>query len=268
MSGYYSYLRRKEAKNKIDQEYGEKIRTLFNKGRGTYGVDRICGLLRKNGFKASYERVKEIMKGLGLVSIHCKRCQKSLTDSSKSRGDGYPDLVRDIEITEPFQVISSDISYIRTGKGFAYTCQIIDVASNLVLAESMSNNMKKELVIQTIKQAMRRWDLRAGTIFHSDRGSQYTSNAVVSLLRKHGIKQSFSRVGKPGDNAWSESFFANLKKEQVHWQHFKDVDEAREVIFEYIEVFYNRQRVQKRLGYLSPMQWLKQWQQLNLKLVA
>ncbi len=260
MSGYYSYLHRKEAKNKTEQDYREKIGTLFNEGRGTYGVDRICGLLRKTGSTASYDRIKGLMQEMGLFSIHRRKCQKSLTDSRKSRGEGYPNLVRDIEITEPFQVISSDISYIRTKEGFGYTCQILDVVSNLVLAESMSSNMKKELVIQTIEQARRRWNLKEGTIFHSDRGSQYTSDAVMSLLKKFGIKQSFSRVGMPGDNAWSESFFANLKKEQVHWRQYKTVDEARESIFEYIEVFYNRRRGQKRLGYLSPMQWIKQWQ--------
>ena len=126
---------------------------MFDEGRGTYGVDRICGLLRKNGSKASYERVKGITKELGLVSIHRKRCPKSLTNSIKSRGDGYPNLVRDIEITEPFQAISSDISYIRADEGFGYICQIRDVVSNVVLSESMSNNMKKALVIQTIEQA-------------------------------------------------------------------------------------------------------------------
>jgi transposase InsO family protein len=96
----------------------------------------------------------------------------------------------------------------------------------------------------------------------------YTSDAVTNLLKKYGLRQSFSRVGMPGDNSWSESFFANMKKEQVHWWHFKTIDEAKQVLFEYIEVFYNRQRVQKRLGYLSPIQWLKQWQQQTSKLVA
>ena len=268
MSGYYSYIRGKEAKKKAEDKYREKIREIFDEGRGTYGVGRVCGLLRKKGSTASYERVKGMMQEMGLSSIHRRKCQKSLTDSRKSRGEGYPNLVRDIEITEPFSVISSDISYIRTKEGFGYTCQILDVASNLVLAESMSSNMKKELVIQTIEQARRRWNLKEGTIFHSDRGSQYTSNAVMGLLKKFGIKQSFSRVGMPGDNAWSESFFANLKKEQVHWRQYKTVEEARDSIFEYIEVFYNRRRVQKRLGYLSPMQWLKQWQQPNSELVA
>ncbi|MHB1455153.1 MAG: IS3 family transposase [Saccharofermentanales bacterium] len=88
------------------------------------------------------------------------------------------------------------------------------------------------------------------------------------MLKKHGLRQSFSRIGMPGDNAWSESFFANMKKEQVHWKHFRTIDEARQILFEYIEVFYNRIRPQKRLGNLSPVQWLKQWQQMDSKLVA
>lgn len=268
LSGYHAWRERREARKKAEQAYKERIKKVFEDSRGTYGVDRICGLLRKAGCKASYGRVKRYMEEMGLASIHRRCRQRSLTDSRKARGDGFPNLVRDMEITEPFQVISSDISYIRTDQGFGYICQIRDVISNVVLAESMANNMQSDLVVNTIKQAQKRWPLTEGTIFHSDRGSQYTSEAVMNVLRKHGIRQSFSRVGMPGDNAWSESFFANLKKERVHWWHFETIDEARQVLFEYIEVFYNRQRVQKRLGYLSPIQWLKQWQQQASQLVA
>lgn len=268
LSGYYTWRNRREEREIADQVYKERIRKLFEDSRGTYGVDRICGLLRKHGYKASYGRVKRYLEEMGLVSIHRRRRQRSLTDSRKSRGEGYPNLVRDIKITEPFQVISSDISYIRTDEGFGYICQIRDVVSNIVLAESMADNMRSELVVNTIKQAQKRWHLPEGTIYHSDRGSQYTSEAVINILKKFKFRQSFSRVGMPGDNSWSESFFANLKKERVHWWHFKTIDEARQVLFEYIEVFYNRQRVQKRLNYLSPVQWLKQWQKQASQLVA
>jgi putative transposase len=268
LSGYHTYRSRKEAKEKVEEAYRNKIKEHFEEGRRTYGVDRICGLLRKNGYKASYGRIKRLMDEMGFVSIHRRRRQRSLTDSRKARGNGYLNLTKGLKITEPFQVISSDISYIRTDEGFGYTCQIRDVVSNVVLAESMDDNMRSDLGADTIKQAMNRWHLPEGTIFHSDRGSQYTSEVVMSLLKKYGLEQSFSRIGMPGDNAWSESFFANLKKEQVHWWHFNTIGEARQVLFEYIEVFYNRQRVQKRLGYLSPIQWLKQWQKQGSKLVA
>ena len=258
ISGYHEYLTRKDIKERLEKAYKEKIMEIFEQSRNTYGVDKICALLRKAGLKVSYKRVKSLMETMNLVSIHRKRRQRSLTDSRKSRGEGYVNLTKDLKITKPFQVISSDISYLRTDEGFGYICQVRDVVSNIVLAECMAGNMKSELVIDTIKQAMNRWHLPENTIFHSDRGSQYTSEVVISLLKKYGFRQSFSRVGMPGDNAWSESFFANMKKEQTHWTHFKTIDEARQIIFEYIEVFYNRIRLQKRLGYLSPIQWLKQ----------
>jgi putative transposase len=128
--------------------------------------------------------------------------------------------------------------------------------------------MKTDLVIETIKKAKKRWNLPAGCIHHSDLGSQYTSEAVAKLLQEYGIRQSFSRVGKPGDNAWSESYFANLKKEAVHWSHFQTRREARQAIFAYTEGFYNTRRIQKRLGYLSPIEWLNYYHELVSESVA
>jgi putative transposase len=140
--------------------------------------------------------------------------------------------------------------------------------TNTVLAQCHAKTMKAELVLETIKAAQNKWHLPAGVIWHSDRGSQYTAQTVMNQIAGYGWKQSFSRVGKPGDNAWSESFFSILKKEIIHWHLYPTRDEARQRIFEYIEVFYNRQRAQRRLGYLSPVQYLKQWQQQHLQAVA
>ena len=235
------------------------IGKIFDESGGSYGAERICAELRKRGFTASFHRVSENMAEQGLKSIHLRRRQRSLTDSSRARGEGYPNLVRDLEIIAPFQVLSSDISYIRTKEGFEYLCQVKDVVSGVILAQSMSDRMKAELVRETIRQLLNRWELPRGCIFHSDRGSQYTSSVVRDLLNYHKIEQSYSRVGKPGDNSWSESFFSNLKKEAVHWFHFATREEARDAMFAYIEGFYNTKRIQRRLGYLSPMQWLKEW---------
>ena len=144
-------MRRLEIRQEEEKRYCNKIKELFEKGRGTYGVDRLCGLLRKMGYKASYSRVGRLMKEMGLVSIHRKRKQRSLTDSRKARGEGYEDLTKNLVITLPFQVISSDISYVRTDMGFGYICQVRNVVSNLVLAECMSDHMKSELVTDTIR---------------------------------------------------------------------------------------------------------------------
>ena len=267
-SGYCAWKKPREERAKQEETYSKLVAEIFEEGKGTYGAKRICGIIRKRGHKASFYKAREIMKRQGLRCVHCKRRQRSLTNSRKSRGEGYPNLVRGMEITEPLQVLTSDISYIRTGAGFDYICQILDIKSGIVLAESMCEHIKAKLGTKTIRKAFKRWRLPKDCIFHSDRGSQYTSKKVKNLLAANGIRQSFSRVGKPGDNTWSESFFVNLKKETVHWMHFGTREEARQRIFEHIEGFYNTRRAQKRLGYLSPIQWLKQWEQRRLVSIA
>lgn len=229
---------------------------MFREGRNTYGAERIAAQLRKRGLKASFSKVKRIMNQRGLHSVH-KRKVRALTDSRKAWGYEYANLLKGVTVTAPFQAISSDISYIPTDEGFDYLCQIKDIASGVVLASHQQERMTKDLVITTIRAAQKRWHLPSGVIFHSDRGSQYTAKDVMMLLDGLGWKQSFSRVGQPGDNAWSESFFSILKKEAVFPFHFKTREAARQFIFEYIEVFYNRQRVQKNLGFLAPLDWLR-----------
>lgn len=267
-SGYYTWLNERKERQESDEALRSKVITVFSEGEGTYGVDRICGVLRRDGQPASYNVVKRIMEQENLKSCHRTRRQRSLTDSRKARGDEYKNLTKDIEIIAPFQVLSSDISYIRTGEGFDYLCQIRDVYSNIVLASYQAEHMKKELILHTLKAAQERWRLPEGVIFHSDRGSQYTSDDVMKQVADNGWMQSFSRVGTPGDNAWSESFFSILKKEIIHWRFYPTRESARQAIFEYIEVFYNRRRVQKRLGYLSPFQFLSRQQKLVLKVSA
>jgi putative transposase len=263
-SAYYEWKKIRNEREKADKNYAKVIREIFEDSGGIYGVERVCADLRKKGFTASFCRVRDKMAEQGLKSIHLRCRQRSLTDSRRARGDGYPNLVRDLEIIEPFQVLSSDISYIRTREGIEYLCQIKDVVSGLVLAHKTSERMKADLVADTIRQMLKRWELPTGCIFHSDRGSQYTSGVVKDLLNNSKIAQSYSRVGKPGDNSWSESFFANLKKEAVHWIHFATREEARDAMFVYIESFYNTRRIQRRLGYLSPMRWLKEWYLNNI----
>jgi putative transposase len=267
-SGYYDWIRSREQRRSREQTLTEKVKSIFDDSNGTYGAERICGVLRSKGQSASYPVVKRIMEQEGLKSVHVRRRQRSLTDSRKARDDRYKNLTTNLDIDSPFQVVSSDISYVRTGEGFDYLCKVRDVYTGAVLAACQTKSMKKELVLQTMEQAQKRWHLPAGTIWHSDRGSQFTAEAVKYKAEKYGWKQSFSRVGKPGDNAWSESFFSILKKEIVHWRFYPTRESARQAIFEYIEVFYNRRRVQKRLGYRSPIEFLKAWQQKHLPAVA
>jgi len=257
-SGYYTWRSERTARQAHDLADRQRIRAIFEHSRGTYGVDRICGKLRKDGYTASYDRIQRVMREEGLRSIHL-RCQRSLTDSRKARGDEYPNLLRNKPLVTPFQALSSDISYIPTAEGFEYLCTVRDIVSGVVLAHKMSERMTQTLVLDTIRILQKRWHLPPGTIFHSDRGSQYTAMEVSRYLTRLGFRQSFSRVGKPGDNPWSESFFSILKKEAVHHVQFTSRLQARDAMFAFIDGFYNTRRIQKGLGYLAPLQWLRFW---------
>lgn len=255
-SGYYAFIERRERQEQQIQSLKTEIKRIFDGSGKTYGPERICGILRRNGRKSSYRKISGYMSEMGLQSIHNRHKTHSLTDSRKARGGGYPNLVRGQVFDLPRQAVCSDITYLKSGEGWLYLCMVKDIVSGEILGEATSERMGKELVMQAFLNAQARHGLSEGTVFHSDRGSQYTSNAFMDMLRLYGIRQSFSRVGMPGDNAWAESFFATLKKECIHFRHFAARDELRQTVFDWIEGFYNTRRVQARLGYLSPREYV------------
>ena len=254
-SGYYAYTERRERRENEKKKLTEIIKKIFKESGGTYGPDRVCGELRKRGYKASYKKIGRYMSDMGLSSIHNRHRSRSLTDSRASRGEGYPNLMEGQIFEKVYQAVCSDITYLKCVEGWLYLCTVKDIVSGEILGEAYSTNMKKELVINAFLNAQARHKLQKGTIFHADRGSQYTSTAVREILELYGIKQSFSRVGMPGDNAWAESFFATLKKECIRFRHFETREELKSTVFEWIHSFYNTKRIQKRLGYISPREY-------------
>jgi len=254
-SGYYAHIERRERRAAERESKKATVKRIFEESDNTYGPDRINGIIRRNGGKASYRKTSEYMAEMGLQSVHNRHRTRSLTDSRKARGAGYPNLVRNQEFDMPYQAVCSDITYLKSGEGWLYMCIIKDIVSGEILGEATSPNMKKDLVIQAFLNAQARHGLGADTIHHSDRGSQYTSKEFMDTLKRYGVRQSFSRVGMPGDNAWAESFFAILKKECIHFRHFATHDELRQATFAWIEGFYNNRRVQARLGYMSPREY-------------
>lgn len=263
-SGYYTWLEERDTRVPRKDQLRDDVKRIFKEGEGVYGAERICGILRTEGEKASFPVVSTIMAEEKLQSKHTIRRQRSLTDSSAARDDRYENHVKDLDITRPYQVVSSDITYIRTAQGFEYLCQVIDAHTKEVLGSAQASHMKAELVLIALGRAVRRNSLAPGVIFHSDLGSQYTSKLVTQALAHLGWIASYSRVGKPGDNAWSESFFALLKKEVVHGANFQTREQARQRIFEYIYGFYNTKRKQKLLGYRSPRDFTASLQNQSL----
>ncbi len=231
--------------------YETALLEIFIESNNTYGPDRICGVLRRTGFTASYKGVSRIMQKLGLSSVHNRRRQRSLTDSNKAKGKEWPNLIRGLKTFKPFQVITSDISYIKTAEGFEYLCKVKDIAIGIVLAHTMDDNMRATLVTETIQKAKNRWDLPEGCIHHSDLGAQYTANKTQELLTQLRFQQSFSRIGKPGDNAMSESIFSILKKESVHWRNFQTRKKARKQSLHISMVFITRVAYKNVLAILA-----------------
>ena len=268
-SGYYAWQAGKPGRTMREQKEKDLIRGIFEEADGSYGAGKIAGIIRVRGGHIGRDKVSRHMKDMGLSSIHNRRRYRSLTNSKKSRGKGYPNIFRE----EMFPIVprmglSSDITYLKSDEGFTYLCIIKDIVSGEVLGRYTSDRMTKELVINAFLSMTARYRLEPGCVFHSDRGSQYTSKAFRELVAMHSMRQSFSRVGVPGDNSWSESFFAIMKKEKFHWRHYKTRDHVKAVVFEYIEVLYNRKRAQKRFGYISPSQYYERLQINELSQVA
>lgn len=232
-----------------------EITKVFNESQRRYGSPKITKILNKQGIKVSQKRVGRRMKFLGLRSITIKKFNhsgKSKTDDTKE----YPNLLEQNFFAErPSQKWVGDITYIYTIEtGWTYLAVIIDLFDLKVVGWSYGLSMTDELVIDAFNKALVNRGLERNGIFHSDRGSQYTSNDYEDLLSSLKIRHSYSKKGYPYDNASMESLNAILKKEEVNVNTYRTFNEAKIVIFEFIESWYNNKRIHSTLGYITPNQ--------------
>jgi putative transposase len=263
-SGYHNYVRRKMSQRRYENMLLEaEIREIYETKRGRYGSPRIWKELRKRGKRVNRKRVERIMR-VNNFAAHAKRKYKVTTNSKHNKPVAENLLNQNFKTDSPNKIWVSDITYIWTTEGWLYLCVILDLFSRRVVGWSMNQRVKADLVIAAMKQALINRNSEAGLIFHSDRGSQYASNAVQSLLKENSFIQSMSRKGNCYDNAVAESFFNTLKTELVYNCNFSTRLEAQNYIFDYIEIFYNRQRMHSYLNYLTPVEF----ENLNIKLVA
>ena len=251
-SGFYEWLSRPLSKRfHEDQALKADIREIHEKSRQLYGERRIKDDLADLGKTVSRQRIGRLMKEEGLA-CKAKRKFKATTDSSHNKPVADNLLKRDFHRDQPDQAYVGDITYIPTREGWLYLSVFIDLCSRAVVGWSMSNRMTATLVTDSLQMAM--WKRRPGSglLVHSDRGSQYVSENYQKLLGENEFVCSMSRKGNCWDNAVAESFFHTLKTELTHHEDFETREEAKQVIFEYIEVFYNRQRKHSANGYLAP----------------
>jgi putative transposase len=229
-----------------------EIRAAHKRTRQTYGPERLQRDLADHGIIVGVHRIKRIRKKLGLRCLQ-KRRFKVTTDSRHSFPVAENLLKQKFEATSPNQIWLSDITYIPTGEGWLYLAGHKDLFTGEVVGYAMAERMTKNLVSQSLLKAVQAKRPAAGLIHHSDRGSQYCAYEYVSLLNGYGVIASMSRKGNCYDNAPMESFWGVLKNEQVYHCRYETRQEAINDITEYIEIFYNRQRKQARLGFLSPV---------------
>jgi transposase InsO family protein len=243
------------------------VQAAFAAGRGTYGVRRVHAVLGRSDDAdvagASVRIVRDIMQDKGLHA-----CQPRAYRTTTVRDPGVEPVIadhvgRDFTATAPGRKLVGDITYVPTWQGWLYLATVIDCHTKAVVGWSMADHMRTDLVCDAITMATRNVPVAAGAVFHSDRGSQYTSAQFARHLAEHGLTGSMGRTGICWDNAMAESFFGALKNELVYRTVFPTRDKARQAIAEYIEVFYNRQRLHSALGYKTPLEVANEYHQHN-----
>lgn len=251
-SGYYDWLGRPESNRaKRHQALTEKIRYFHQASRKTYGSPRIHTDLVESGERVGENTVALLMQRASIVPKTVRQFRVT-TDSRKTVP--APNLLRQqFTATRSNERWVSDITFIPTRSGWLYLAVIIDLYSRAVIGWAMDKRMKSALVTEALKMALMRRKVRSSLLLHSDQGAQYASSDYRAMLLENGIECSMSRKGNCWDNAVAESFFHTLKTELVHHEDYRSRAEAKASIFEYIEVFYNRQRRHSHIGQVAPL---------------
>jgi len=254
-SGFYDWLDRPDSPRSLENKrLMKKIRHYYQRSRNIYGSPKIHKDLVATGECCSESRVARLMRSLGIQSKLSRKFV--ITTDSKNTLKPAPDLLRrQFSVKASNQAWVSDTTFIATREGWLYLAMILDLYSRQVIGWSMSNHNNTELVQEALTMAIWRRGCVKDVIVHSDQGSTYASRLYQKQLKEHHLNGSMSRKGECLDNAVAESFFGTLKNELVHHEDYRSRAEARQSIFEYIEVFYNRQRRHAFLNYMTPVEY-------------
>jgi len=264
-AGYYHWLKRKLSGRYLeDRRLLEIIKHHYNRSRGTYGLPRICAALRKEGLTVNKKKIARLMR-INKIRAKTKRKFKVTTIQNTKAKASENILNQNFRAISENRVWTSDITYLWTKEGWLYLSVIMDIYSRKIVGWSTGSSLSAELVARALLMALLHRNPESGIIFHSDRGSQYTSGPVRELLKSYKMTQSMSSTGNCYDNAITESFFHTLKTELIYWNRYQSREEAKKSIFEYIEIFYNRQRLHSAIGYISPVEFEERNLKINRK---
>jgi transposase InsO family protein len=257
-STYYNHILHKESNRfKENQKLKNEIMTIYNNSKCRYGCVKITHILRQNGYpKISVNRVLRLMRQLEIKSITIKKFKNYRQKQQDIQLDNL--VNQNFFAFKPNQIWLSDITYIHTIKhGWTYLASVLDVCTRKIVGYHYSRKMDKSLVISALKNAYVNQGCPQNVIIHSDRGSQYTSHDYIKTVSRFKMKLSYSKKGCPFDNAPMEAFHACLKKEEVYIYHYQTFEQAKLSLFEYIEGFYNRNRIHSAINFYTPIAFEK-----------
>jgi transposase InsO family protein len=258
-SGYYKWKGRPESdRERQHKEWTEQVKEVYDQSRGLYGSPKIANKLRQQGVDISERTVTRIMKKQQWRSRTVKK-YKATTNSKHSLPVYDNVLNQDFTASKPNEKWVTDMTYVPTGEGWLYLASVMDLYSRKIVGWHMSDRMTKELVLQALKQAHGRQQPDGEVLHHSDRGSQYASYDYQKQLQIYSMIGSMSRKGNCYDNACIESFHSIIKKELIYLNKYETRAEAEKSIFEYIEVFYNNERIHSSIGYCTPADFERQY---------
>lgn len=259
-SSFYAWRNKAETATAARRrELAVQVRRVFEAGRGAYGCRRVAAQLNRDGHPCSVGLVADLMRELGLRACQ-PRAYKRTTVPGKEPVIS-PDLIgRDFTAEAPGTRLVGDITYLRTSEGWLYLATVIDLATRMVTGWQLADHMRASLVTDAMAMAIAHGHVAPGAVFHSDRGAQYTSAEFTRFCQSKRVRTSVGRTGVCWDNAAAESFFAALKNEMYHRQAFPARAQARFAVADYIEVFYNRQRLHSALAYRTPLEALTEFQ--------
>lgn len=253
--GYYAWLKRPVSKRDTDDmTLSNLIIGIFDRLKGNPGRRRVRAELVTLGYRISIKRVQRLMRKLGLVGRHPRAWKKTTTRGEKP--NYAPDLIKqDFTAAEANRKWCGDITYIKTWDGWAYLATVIDLFSRKVVGWAIADHMRTDLVEEALEMAIIHRRPTGPVIFHTDKGTQYSSDQFVKYCENNGILRSMGRTGVCYDNAVAESFFASYKKELIHTRPWPSLKALRLATFEWIETYYNQKRRHSTIGYLTPQEY-------------